>query len=1300
MQKRPTSQSGLFNPRILAAFLLCSAGVFLAMFSFAADPPNGTLTDTSGPLNYTAGPFMVANPTPLPEGVDAGPECVNPFQPCDDFALTVTLPAGFKAAHPNVSVKVTLSWTDAGSGNSDYDLYIYKGTVTDTDGTEAADHQSASSANPEIATITPLADGSQTYTVKVVPFTPTGETVNVKIELETGSSAPRPSAGVGGSGPGVPRFFNYVPPNGIADSVGEPSIGSNWQSEKKFSNSLDASIPNGGTALLFGGFSPDLSRATFNDCSSPASALWEAKPLLTASTPRVFGDPILFTDPETGRTFVSQLEGLTPAGSTTDITDDDGDSFTPSEGSSLPSDVDHQTIGGGPFADPLTGGTPLYPNAVYYCSQSVADARCGRSDDGGLTFGPATVMYTTADCGGLHGHIKVAPDGTAYVPNNACGGTADPVGHSDGTQAVIVSEDNGITWSVRAIPGSTTKSDHDGSVAVASDSKTIYEGFQSGDGHPRIAVSHDKGLTWSAPFDVGTTVIGGGPILNTGFAAVVAGDPDRAAFAFYGTVTGGDDWDTPGFAGEWFLYVATTFDGGATWTTQNLTPGDPMQRGGICGAGDCRNHLDFFGAVIDKEGRVLIGYTDGCVTPTCINGGANDFTAKGTIARQTGGKRMVASMDPTEPVIPGAPLVSGSANGANTVVKLSWPVPDDGGSPLTAFKISRGPSDTGPFTLLATIPGSKNDYTDTTFDPAAQNFYIVTAENAIGVGPSCGAFEPPVVTVVVETPCKLPGLTILTDPSNDELDMVVAHDVQSLQISEPIASAPNKVVFTLKMQSLATVPPDTRWPVTFNAPNGINYTVRMTTSSLDGATTVPIFQVGRTTSTTPPAAEPFVAADPASTFLPDGTIRIVVPRSAIGNPAPGQSLTGFLTRITVTVPPNPQTSGVTPDNMPDSLAPSGSYTVVGNVPCAAPNVAPTAVLTGTPRSGPPPLAVDFTGAGSTDPDAGDSIASYTFDFGDGSPSVTQSSPAISHTYSAPGIYTAKLTVTDSHGLASTNPALFVISVNAILQNISTRAQVLNGDNVLIGGFIVTGTQEKKVIVRAIGPSIKSGGQPFPGTMQDPTLELHDDKTMIASNDNWKINDQNQQSQQAEIEATGIAPTDDRESALVRTLNPGNYTVVLRGKNNSSGIAVVEAYDLDSAAASQLGNISSRGLVQSGDNVMIGGFVAGPGNAADTRVVIRGIGPSLSGSGVSAPLQDPTLELHNSDGDKIATNDDWKIDDKTQQSQEAALQATGLAPSDSRESAILIELRPGPYTAILAGKNNSQGIGLVEIYNVN
>src|SRR6266446_105469 len=207
MKTNPGSESGAFNPRAFVAFLLCAAAGLLGMLSFAATPPSGTLTDTSGPVAYTAGPFFVANPTPVIE-VDSGPECFGSEQPCDDYALTVTLPPGYAAAHPNAAIKVTMSWTDAGTGKSDYDLYIYKGTVTSTDGSQAADYQSASSANPEVATISPTADGTRTFTVKVVPYTPTGESVSVKIELLSGSGGGG-SSGFGGpdpTAPGVPRY--------------------------------------------------------------------------------------------------------------------------------------------------------------------------------------------------------------------------------------------------------------------------------------------------------------------------------------------------------------------------------------------------------------------------------------------------------------------------------------------------------------------------------------------------------------------------------------------------------------------------------------------------------------------------------------------------------------------------------------------------------------------------------------------------------------------------------------------------------------------------------------------------------------------------------------------------------------------------------------------------------------------------------------------------------------------------------------------------------------------------------------
>ena len=254
-----------------------------------------------------------------------------------------------------------------------------------------------------------------------------------------------------------------------------------------------------------------------------------------------------------------------------------------------------------------------------------------------------------------------------------------------------------------------------------------------------------------------------------------------------------------------------------------------------------------------------------------------------------------------------------------------------------------------------------------------------------------------------------------------------------------------------------------------------------------------------------------------------------------------------------------------------------------------------------------------------------------------------------------------------------------------LLNISTRLRVETGDNALIGGFIVTGSQPKRVILRAIGPSLSNNG--IAGALADPTLELvGGDGVSLALNDNWK------DTQRAEIEATTIPPTADAESAIVRTLNPGNYTAVVRGKNNTTGVAVIEAYDLNQSADSRLANISTRGLVQTGTNVMIGGFiVGGEGNA---KVIVRAIGPSLSQQGVANPLADPTLQLVDGNGAPLESNDNWRTDPD-----QAEIAAAGVAPQNDLESALLANIPPGNYTAVVAGKNSGTGIGLVEVYHL-
>ncbi|PZR72965.1 MAG: hypothetical protein DLM73_11700 [Chthoniobacterales bacterium] len=254
-----------------------------------------------------------------------------------------------------------------------------------------------------------------------------------------------------------------------------------------------------------------------------------------------------------------------------------------------------------------------------------------------------------------------------------------------------------------------------------------------------------------------------------------------------------------------------------------------------------------------------------------------------------------------------------------------------------------------------------------------------------------------------------------------------------------------------------------------------------------------------------------------------------------------------------------------------------------------------------------------------------------------------------------------------------------------LLNISTRMKVLGGDNVLIAGFIITGTDPKTVIIRGIGPWLSNFG--IQGFLADPTLELHQGNTTLATNDNWKLRPDGS-SQQAEIEATHLQPTFDVESALIATLTPGQYTAILAGKNGT-GIGLVEVYDLAQGANSKLANISTRGFVDTNDNAMIGGFIVGGNGGGAAQVIVRALGPSLPLSGT---LQNPTLELHDVNGATIATDDNWK----DSQQQEIA---NSIPPTNDLESAIVRTLAPGNYTAVVRGADNGTGIALVEVYNL-
>ena len=290
---------------------------------------------------------------------------------------------------------------------------------------------------------------------------------------------------------------------------------------------------------------------------------------------------------------------------------------------------------------------------------------------------------------------------------------------------------------------------------------------------------------------------------------------------------------------------------------------------------------------------------------------------------------------------------------------------------------------------------------------------------------------------------------------------------------------------------------------------------------------------------------------------------------------------------------------------------------------------------------------------------------------------------LSGTPATTGVFPIVIAANNAAGSGQADLFLLVskLSETPSLTNISTRLKVLTSNSVLIGGFIIGGTGTKEVLLRALGPTLTQFG--VTGVLADPTLELHDGSgALITSNDNWK------DTQQAAIAATGKAPPNDLESAILRPLNPGNYTAIVRGKNNTTGVGLVEAYDIDQAIDSTLTNISTRGFVDVGQNVMIGGFISGNGLA---KVIIRALGPTLSQFGVTNVLADPMLELHDANGALIASNDNWK------DTQQGEIQASGFAPPNALESAIITVPPAGNTTAIVRGKNNRTGNALVEVY---
>lgn len=420
----------------------------------------------------------------------------------------------------------------------------------------------------------------------------------------------------------TPKYRTYLSPKGIGDNAGEPTLG----------------IDPGSGQVLFQAMLQTLNVSAF-DKKGPGSATWvDVAPDITSID--TF-DPILETDPKTGRTWVSQL---VLACSLMAFTDDRGETWTDVPmGCGAGSMFDHQSVGVGPYVKggPLDALPKLYPNVVYYCAQDVTAAKCAPSVDGGETYLPANVVYTTGTChlGGIFGHIKAAPDGTVYLPPRYCPDLTKGTFET----GVAVSEDNGLTWTMRKVPGSAYGDAGHGSVAVGADG-TVYlswgGGKFPGGGPVYVAVSKDKGKTWTKPVAMGKQF----RIANSRFPVAVAGDGDRAVVAYLGTDEEGDA-SLGSFEGTWHLYASHTYDRGKTWKTVRVTS-HPVQVGPICTAGttcgSSRNLLDFNDMVIDKFGRVHIAYADGCVTKVCTTQQRED---KAAIARLVGGRGLIRKYD-------------------------------------------------------------------------------------------------------------------------------------------------------------------------------------------------------------------------------------------------------------------------------------------------------------------------------------------------------------------------------------------------------------------------------------------------------------------------------------------------------------------------------------------------------------------------------------------------------------------------------------------------------------------------------
>jgi hypothetical protein len=1035
----------LQSVRSLGFALLLS--IVTSSLAFAATPAATLkISETSRTAAASGGPFLVPNQSytaalvvgQTPGGNSDSFICDDAANPCYIVQLDVDLPTDYASAHPTDKIRITASWDPQAS---DLDMHVYEPPYDTASGRPF--HSSRN--NPPTPELVEFAapSGKTSYRIFIVPSAPAAASATVTVSLLTGP----PSSGPSNVTLGGPTFVSYNPPATVTtrgDGVSEPTMGVNIGTNKAY--------------MLF---TYDVLEAAFDDSTTPAMATW--RNLGTGGAPAT-ADPFMTVDQHrlpdgsvNDRVWIAQLLA---ASSYMAWNSSSGTSSTWTRSLTGPGQVhgvDNQSIAAGPYPNntkPSTARSDAnYPHALYYCSHSGVNAFCSRSDDGGLTFNTSKPIFPLDGNCSNHGHVKVGGDGTVYVPmNNSCGGH----------EGVSLSIDAGETWHYISVPG-TTNGRWDSSIAIANDGKTIWYGYgEEGDDRPMIIKGTlDKSdpanptIQWQEPaVDVGAPA----GLTNIVFPTVVAGDPDRAAMIFHGTTTEGDSGDMASFpaSAEWYLWVATTTDGGRNWQLSNATPNDPTQKGSICDRGtacdnqpDDRNLLDFMDADIDGEGRILIGYADGCVD-NCVAAGPNSFSQRGYIARQATGKRMYARFDPAPPSnLPAAPALTATRNTMGT--NLNWSMPTAGTTPIASFLVERN-ANGGGFRSLATLTGTATKYEDgTAIDTAAAYQYRVSATNAYGAGPASNVVAP---TLPQQNICTPPGLTVLTDGTGDSVNIATlagqqvgvpgpaVTDLTLLTVSQPyLPGGALSLTFQLRTASGGTLPPDTVWFVSFRNPSGVAYAVRMVTDAT-GTAHFESYKVGAANDGT--RRGDFVEgtpkpAAPGSGYAPtDGLITIVVAGSDVGVTTAGTSITGLLSISAklagVSVPSSPLTSpGFTGLSQPLDLMPNdgigtGSVPIVSVATCG-PNQAPLAVLSAL-LTNHNPMVVAFDASRSFDPDASspdpqlrDTIVKYVFDFGDGTPPLATTNPRVTHQYPAGnGTWGASLRVQDSRGKASAGEA--------------------------------------------------------------------------------------------------------------------------------------------------------------------------------------------------------------------------------------------------------------------------------------